>query len=226
MRSVRLASPAVLGLFALVSSLALAGCGAGPTGDESAAALLAGGTNPCDAGQRFVPSGLSVAPGTNPWGTHVGVVVVYPDALADGHYWALGVDQTTTQVYWYMTGASKADIDKLESYVQSQRLCGGNANPGSGSSPKGQPDPQLTGICAPSTLANDTTWEYLYGPPGAPYTDYCALDGSGCTLRTCSSYSPSCGYHSNGCGTTIYCGACGSCPCGGVYPRCYVCSTF
>jgi len=202
----------------LVALLGVAGCGVAPTGEDVAGLAGVCGTNIPISGSLEIWTST-----TNPWGGHPGVVTVYPNG--DGTYWAFGSDPDTSHTYWFMRAATKADIDRFEAYPQSQRNCDGNATGGGGSSPKGTPDPQFDGVCAPSTLYADAGWEYLFGPLVDPWTDYCALDGAGCVLLSCWDYSPSCGSHPNGCGGTLSCGSCtGHCPCGGVWPnRCLVC---
>ena len=197
----------------------LAGCGMAPTA-ETEARLGSG----CTGGEIFVPfSAEVVTSSVDPWkGSQIGVVVAY--GTSDS--WSLfGVDDATGAVDWYMVGATNADLNKLESYPQSMRDCSGGQNsPGSGGSPKGTPDPNTLGICAPSTLAADAVSAYSYGPLGVNYY-YCqSYGGGGCVPRVCT--VGMCGTQANGCGGNIYCGVCHTCPCGGTYPRCLVCSTF
>jgi hypothetical protein len=219
---------------AVVALMTIAGCGVGPSGEGESAVSSApypgfGGGGTCPYGGSFFDASYQVySSSSNPWGSHTGVIVIYG---SDDNWTAIGTDDPYTQAFWYMLNATNADVNQFESYPQSRRDCsGGQGNPGAGSSPKGGPPPCLRpGICLPSSIAGDVGNAYSYGPYGLTNSFMCRQwGGGGCVPLGCSSFSPRCGGHADGCGGSIYCGACppphGSCPCGGVYPnRCLLC---
>jgi hypothetical protein len=215
-------------------SLLLAGCGVPQEGGEVTQAITY-----CPGGGILLPYSIEIhSSAVNPWGEKHGPIVVYADASM---LFMVGVDGPSNMPAWYMrthsdgSSATLADLDKLESYSQSSRNCNsGSASPGGGTSPSKPTDPGMGGVCFdPELLTTDELSAWNIGPnqdPGYPdnrtNANYCPLYGGGdCVPLGCAQLGYGCGYHTNNCGRTIYCGAC-SCPCGGTYPRCTVCSTF
>ena len=225
-------------LVAIAVALAFAGCGVAPTG-ESPAALAASSTGGgstglfgCGPDYFAVPVSLGVATSTvDPWGSHTGVVVVYGE---DPNLVIYGYDSGASAVIWFMNGGTYADVTNFESYPQSRRFCGGGTDNGGGGTGKAPPDPRWLGQCAPNTLPSPDAFDaYWYGPYDLgnkwPVGDsWCSNYGEGgCVPQSCRALGLGCGYQTNNCGQSIYCGACPrptKCECGGTYPNhCLLC---
>jgi hypothetical protein len=218
-------------LFTLATILIIAGCGTAPSGESSSAFTNFGPL--CEPGYFPVSLSLQVSSSSyNPWGAQTGVVVVYGD---DPNMEIYGFNGDTNQVVWFMDYGTYADVDKFESYPQSKRFCGGGTNnPGAGSG-KNPPDPRWLGQCAPSTLPSPDAFDsYWYGPYDFSNTwpvgnSWCSKYGEGgCVPLSCSALRLGCGWQSNNCGRSVYCGNCPKppphCPCGGTYPNhCMLC---
>lgn len=221
-------SMAVVVLLAMVG-----GCGMAPTEESQAVLAAGGGTGGGGAASDPICSSIAPwrlaisSPPANPWGSHVGVITIYATST-DGVYDAYGTDYPYTQVYWYLLGATAADIGTLEAYPQSMRWCiGPQGSVGGGAAPKGQPDPYIYGgVCVPPTIATDVVNAYKFGPYGDGTNGFCLYDhgGGGCVPKT--SCGTLCGSQPDGCGGVLTCAPCHYCPCGGVYPHCQICSTF
>jgi hypothetical protein len=227
----------------LVLTIIAAGCGVAPTGETEGSVRLdtlsAGGggggggtTIGCGPDYFAVDLRLGVSTSTiNPWGPHTGVVVTYGD---DPEMVIYGVDENSTSVVWFMNHGTGVDVSNFEAYPQSMRFCGGGTNNGSAGSGKKDPDPRWLGQCAPNALLGaDAADAYWYGPYDVsnswPAGDsWCSRDGEGgCVPQSCSALGLGCGYQTNNCGQSVYCGACprpNKCPCGGTYPsHCLLC---
>lgn len=210
-------------LFTFATLIAIAGCGAAPSGESSAAFAAL-----CDPGYFPVSLSLAVSSSTyDPWGTQTGVVVVYGD---DPNLEIYGFNDTTGTVAWFMDYGTYNDVINFESYPQSRRFCGGGTNNPGGGSGKGEPpDPRWLGQCAPSTLPSPDAFDsYWYGPYGESNlwpvgNSWCSKYGEGgCVPQSCSALHLGCGSQLNNCGREVYCGNCPKptkCECGGTYPN-------
>ena len=228
-------------LLLVTLTIIAAGCGVAPSGESEGAVrtdtIIGGGggggsTIGCGPDYFAVDLRLGVSTSTiNPWSSHTGVVVVYGD---DPNMVIYGVDETSNSVIWFMNYGTYGDVENFESYPQSMRFCGGGTNnPGAGSGKK-DPDPRWLGQCAPNGLLGaDAGDSYWYGPYDFSNTwpagnSLCSHYGEGgCVPQSCSALGLGCGYQTNNCGRTVYCGACpkpNKCQCGGTYPNhCLLC---
>jgi hypothetical protein len=225
-------------LLTLVTLITVAGCGAAPSGESTAAIDNNAINNPaigCGSDYFAVDVKLGVGTSTvDPWGSQTGTVVIYG---ADPNLVIYGWNDTTKAVAWFMNGGTDADVTNFESYPQSRRFCGGGTdNPGGGSG-KGPPDPRWLGQCAPNTLPSPDAFDsYWYGPYGTGNkwpigNNWCSHYGEGgCVPQSCSALHLGCGWQTNNCGRSVYCGYCpppppppNGCECGGTYPHCRLC---